>query len=368
MSHIFDALQRSEAERSGVARPSSVTAAELLECAEHQALLQWEGESISARSSRRECTNAGLEFVTPAIQPEDLAQETSGIRISEAGGSTEYAKAFESFQAVEASLFADNRLVCLTDKGSPAAEAFRLLKVRLRHLRKDRPLKRLLITSTAPQEGKSFVAGNIACALASGSGEKILLVGGDLRRPSLSQLFGVGGKPGICEHLRGKRALAPSIYFLKEAGIWFLPAGSAEGDPLEIVQSAQLPVLMERLAGWFDWIIIDSPPVLPLADTTSLARLADGILIVARRGITEKRQLRKGLEAFDSGKLIGALVNSSNGATDKDYYYYRHEAAVPGKSKDHSRLIPPLSSLSLLPLLSFQWISRLTRPGDWKRD
>jgi len=321
MSHIFDALQRSEGERSDTNQMSSVAATELLERAERQARLDWRAEPNPAGESHDEFTSAEVEFITHAIRPEMLV--TEGFSNGNPPSASEIGRVFECFESVGAPVPPKNQLVSLTDKGSPAAEAFRLLKVRLRHLRKDKPLKKVLITSTSPQEGKSFTAGNLACALASGSHEKVLLVEGDLRRPSLSQLFGVAAKPGICEYVLNKRALNSSAYHLKHAGLWLLPAGHAESDPLEIIQSAKLPSLMEQLARWFDWIVIDSPPVLPLADTTAWARVADGILLVARRDVTEKRKLKKGLEAFEPDKLIGALLNSSNSASDKDYYYYR---------------------------------------------
>ena len=80
---------------------------------------------------------------------------------------------------------------------------------------------------------------------------------------------------------------------------------------------------MEQLAGWFDWVIIDSPPVLPLADTSVWARLADGILLVTREGTTKRRQLQNGLQALEESKLLGAIVNSS-ASTDHTSYYYRY--------------------------------------------
>lgn len=326
MSHIFDALQRSEAERSDTNQTSSAAATELLERAERQARLNWRAESAPAEDGNGKFTKAEMEFVTHAIRPEKLPIE--GSMNGDSKWASDSGRVFESFEAVEAPVSPTSHLVSLTDKGSPAAEAFRLLKVRLRHLRKDRPLKKVLITSTAPQEGKSFTAGNLTCALASGSHEKVLLVEGDLRRPSLSGAFGTVGKPGICEYLSGKRTLASSIYHLTESGIWILPAGSAEGDPLELIQSPQLPSLMEQLAGWFDWVVIDSPPVLPMADTTAWARFADGILLVTRRDVTEKRKLKRGAEVFASEKFIGAVLNSSSSTSEKDYYYYRHESAT----------------------------------------
>jgi capsular exopolysaccharide synthesis family protein len=326
MSHIFDALQRSEKERTG-AQSSTIataTATDLLRRAEHRALSQWESETISG--DLPDAVPIETEF-------QGLMDEIHRIEGTDGARSTGNASMFPQFQAVVTSPSAKSRLVCLTDKDSPAAEAFRLLEVRLRNLRKNRALKKVLITSTTPGEGKSFAAANLACTLGSGSRERTLLIGGDLRRPTLSKLFGVAMNSGICEYLRGDCTLASSIQRLENTGLWLLPAGSAHGDPLEALQSTKLPPLFEQLAEWFDWIIIDSPPVLPLADTTVLARLADGILLVARRGVTEKRKLQKGLEAFESNRLIGALLNSSNSSKDQDYYYYRHVTADPLRVK-----------------------------------
>jgi capsular exopolysaccharide synthesis family protein len=207
------------------------------------------------------------------------------------------------------------------DKQSPATEAFRLLGVRLRHMQHRRTLKRLLITSTVPKEGKSTVAANLACALAGSTEQKILLLEGDLRRPSLMLMFGLGALPGLCECLQDNHALATSIYCLESMGLWLLPAGSAPGNALDILQSERLSELMGQLSDWFDWIIIDSPPVLPLADASVWARLADGVVLVTRKGVTEKQQLQRGLSALDSQKLVGVLLNCSTTASHSDYYY-----------------------------------------------
>jgi Mrp family chromosome partitioning ATPase len=134
-------------------------------------------------------------------------------------------------------------------------------------------------------------------------------------------MFGLGRNSGISEWLEGDRGLTTSIYHLEGPNIWILPAGSAPSNALELLQSGRLSSLMDQLTVLFDWIIIDSPPVLPLADTSVWMRLADGILLTTRQGTTEKRQLQRGLEAVESKKLIGALVNSSKSAAASDYYY-----------------------------------------------
>ena len=152
-----------------------------------------------------------------------------------------------------------------------------------------------------------------------------MLLEGDLRRPNITHQFGLGRIPGLCEWLSGQTE-SINIYKLESLGVWILPAGAAPENPLELMQSGKLSLLMEQLESWFDWIIIDSPPVLPLADTSLWSRLADGILLVTRKGITEKQQLGRGLEAIEKSKLLGALVNGSANVAHSDYYQ-RYTAA-----------------------------------------
>jgi capsular exopolysaccharide synthesis family protein len=315
MSHIFDALQRSEAERAQTDLLSVSEATEMLQRMERRAVSKWKAAVLSEQLTAAETVayNPSLDLQGGAISAASAPPE--------AVPTEPRLDPFAQFQSLETSLGTQSRLVSLTDAGSPAAEAFRLLSVRLRHLRRDRVLKKLLITSTIPQEGKSLVAGNLACTLALKTQQKILLLEGDLRRPSLSKMFGLGKNPGLCEWLRQERSLVASIYRLAGSGLWILPAGSAPSNALELLQSSNLSTLMDQLAEWFDWIIIDSPPVLPLADTSVWMRLTDGILLASRQGITERRQLQRGLEAIESKKLVGAIVNSSRTAAASDYYY-----------------------------------------------
>ena len=240
---------------------------------------------------------------------------------------------FSQFPSAQVLVPPQSKLVCITDEESLAAEKFRFLGVRLRHLQQKRPLKRLLITSSMAEEGKSTVAANLACTLAKRQQQKTLLLEGDLRRPSLAQQFGLGKIPGLSELLQGEPARAMNIYQLEGLGFWILPAGSPPRNPLELMQSGKLSLLMDQLAGWFDWIVIDSPPVLPLADTSVWMRLADAILLVTRPGKTAKRQLQRALEAVEQPKLLGAVVNGSREAALSDYYhYYARQTAVPADS------------------------------------
>jgi capsular exopolysaccharide synthesis family protein len=301
MSQIFDALQKSQAEHTGTessrTETSFAVATDLLEMAERK----WRGN------------------IAPRID------------------SAEHSSSLPQFPSLPVSLLPNSRLVSVGEEESLGAEKFRFLAVRLRQLRQSRLLKKVLITSTIPQEGKSTVAANLACTLGRRKQHKTLLLEGDLRRPTVAQKFGLGKVPGLSEWLRGETGTM-NIYRLEALGLWVMPAGSAPENPLELMQSGKLSPLMDQLAGWFDWIIIDSPPVLPLADTSIWARLADGILLVTRKNITEKKQLQRGLEALERSKLLGGLVNGSTDTAHSDYYQrYGPAASSPGSSGPRSR-------------------------------
>ena len=310
MSRIFDALQRAESERSGTDVGTLPQGPELLEFAERQAATEWKRDGGVSGSD-----GSGVVIDTQTPDPTRILADSGTV--ADLGRST----LLDRFPSTRISLSAQSRLVSLTDRESPTAEAIRLLGVRLKDLRRSRPLKKLLITSTIPQEGKSTIAANLACTLSRATEERTLLLEGDLRRPSLSRIFGIQRVPGICEYLRDEGASLSGIYHLEDAGPWILPAGNAPSNPLELLQSPRLGVLMEQLSTLFDWIVVDSPPVLPLADTSVWMRVADGILLVTRQGTTEKQQLKKGLDALDSSKVLGAIMNGSIASAYSGYYY-----------------------------------------------
>jgi capsular exopolysaccharide synthesis family protein len=301
MSYIFDALQRSEAERSGVELDAQDLPTELLQMVE------------SAVQAHRTVDRQAEERIPDSRMPETERPEVT----DEVNYPPE---SFPQLESLPVALPHNTKLVSATEKESLAAEKFRFLAVRLRQLRQKRHLKSVLITSTMPEEGKSMVAANLACTLASRREQKILLLEGDLRRPTLRQQFGLGRITGLTDYLQGTTTAAQAIYRLDALGIWIMAAGTAPHNPLELLQAGKLAPLMEQLEGWFDWIVIDSPPVLPLADTSVWTRMADGILLVTRQGTTDKEQLKRGVEALDSSKLLGALLNSSTNAAHNDYY------------------------------------------------
>jgi capsular exopolysaccharide synthesis family protein len=270
-----------------------------------------------------------MQLTDELLKPAETAQEQSEEFESSLRGKQDVDVAPELDQpipSVPVIIKPAARLVCLTQKDSLAAEKFRFLAVRLRHLQQSRAVKKLLVTSSIPEEGKSMISANLALSLARKKRQRVLLLEGDLRRPTLYESFGLRSLLGVSEWLKSGSSEVKNLYYFEEAGLWFLPAGSLPGNPMELMQSGRLAELMEQLTVWFDWIVIDSPPVLPLADTSVWSRLADGILLVAREGTTRKRELQRGLDTLDHSKLLGLVLNSSD-STDQSNYYQRYGPA-----------------------------------------
>ena len=208
------------------------------------------------------------------VQPEPAANEplkTPELTPPETRGTGTHD--FGQFPSVPISVPPDSRLVSLSEKESLGAEKFRFLAVRLRQIQQARHLKKVLITSTIPEEGKSTVSAKScdhAGAKKAAKSSCFWTAICDARswRENSAWLI----SPGLSECLQGESGPMTNIYRLDGAGLWFLPAGKPPENPLELMQSGRLAELLDQLTARFDWIIIDSPPILPLADTSVWTR------------------------------------------------------------------------------------------------
>lgn len=216
----------------------------------------------------------------------------------------------------------DARLVALTSRQGLPAEKFRILGTRLVKFRTQRSLKNLLITSCVPEEGKSFVAANLAVTLAGGQNQRVLLLGGDLRHPGLNSIFGFGKLTGLAEYLQGQADLCQALYRVERMPLWFLPPGNSTQQPADLLQSDRLAPLMALLAESFDWVLVDSPPMVPWVDASSWARFTDGILLVVREEKTPKSLLAQAIESLDGSSILGVVFNQDRrNMTGCDQYY-----------------------------------------------
>lgn len=258
-------------------------------------------------------------FLSPASHGNVSDEPASGI-------------AWDEIKSLIPAVREESRVVTLTESNGLGAEKFRLLRARLRNLREKRPLQNLVITSAVPNEGKTMVAMNLAVSLAKHTSEKILLLEGDLRKPMLGEHLGIKALPGIGEWASVEEPISKFIYRFKDLQLWILPAGSAPKNPVNILQSPRFLDLCKQISTGFDWIIIDAPPLLPMADVSFWCRQADGMLLVVREGTCPKSILQKGLETLDNPKVIGVVLNEAH-QVESSYYNHYYYSRAKGSTK-----------------------------------
>jgi capsular exopolysaccharide synthesis family protein len=209
-----------------------------------------------------------------------------------------------------------------------------VLATRLAHLQKKRRLQKLLITSSAVDEGKSVITANLALTLARRPNERILLVEADLRRPTVSDLFSSTPLRGITEWAENKISLDESLHQIQDMPLWILAAGKPVDDPLPLLESHKFAKMIDTLAQSFDWVLFDATPMFPMADATSLSRLSDGVLVVVREGFTRRKVLNKAIESIEKSKLLGVVFNQAS-MLNVDYsHYYGRYSSKKGAKKE----------------------------------
>jgi capsular exopolysaccharide synthesis family protein len=260
--------------------------------------------------------SSGKQQGVPAIQ--DLHAAAQHSRISDADSGLDRVPSFNL------AVIPEHRLVSLHEDRSPSAERVRILSARLRQMQQQRRLKTLLLTSSIEKEGKSFLSANLAVSFAR-TRQRVLLIDGDVHRATLARLLGAPPSPGLTGWWASGGSILNCLRRANEFPLWFLPAGDVLEFPLEMLQSARLAELLAQIAEWFDWIMIDSPPIAPLADAAVWSSLADGILLVLRQGRTPMKLLARTLDSLDGKKLLGMVLNecSDVGETYYKSYYGR---------------------------------------------
>jgi protein-tyrosine kinase len=195
------------------------------------------------------------------------------------------------------------------DENACGTEEFRTLRSRLYQLRKRMSLKTVLITSALPKEGKTFVAANLAQALVRQQGRRALLIDANLRAGHLHSALGAASMPGISEYLLGESDEFAIMQRGPMENLFFIPSGRSVSNPEELVANSRLEGLLQRVDALFDWIIIDSPPVVPVSDASLLANYCDGVLMVVRSNATPFDAARKAHQEFAHKVLVGVVLN-----------------------------------------------------------
>ena len=207
-------------------------------------------------------------------------------------------------------------------------EAFRSLRTALAFSNGATSGRVIVVTSSQPLEGKTTTATNLAIALALG-GEKVLLVDADLRRPNLHKTLGIDNSIGLSHLLTGQASPRDAVRMTSTPGLWVMTAGQVPPNPSELLASDRMKKLLDPAHGWFDWVIVDTPPVLAVTDAVILAPLAAGVAFVIRSEMTPRRHVRRALETLMTGqpKLHGIVLNGVDLERNKYYYsrYYGYE-------------------------------------------
>lgn len=209
------------------------------------------------------------------------------------------------------------------DDTKRGTEEFRTLRSRLYHMREKMSLKKILVTSALPKEGKSFTSSNLAQVLVRQHGRRVLLIDGDLRGPRLHLMLGTTPGPGLSDYLQGRNDEFSVMQRGPMENLFFIPSGTGIEDPAELVGNGKLKVLLQRVEPLFDWIIVDSPPAIPVSDAGVLAKACDGVLMVVRSNSTPSDVARKARQEFPEQALVGVVLNgTSDEAIPYARYYY----------------------------------------------
>ena len=183
----------------------------------------------------------------------------------------------------------------------------------------------VLVTSAQPLEGKTTTACNLAAALAYG-GAKVLLIDADMRRPGVHRNFGLDNRCGLSELLSGQAHLTQAVVRLAEPDLWVMPAGAQPHNPSELLASGRMEALLGQVqSGPFDWVILDTPPVLAVTDASILTQWVSGVAFVVGSEMTRRRLAERAVETLATGRprILGAVLNRVDVSRNK-YYYARH--------------------------------------------
>ena len=297
MSKVHEALRRAEA--AGTLQPPSAG-----------------GGAGSARTGSRGLAAAGITFSPPASQP---AYRSNGMM----PGGPSMQEVLAMVEEVPFQPLADAHLLDATRPSEAPAEEFRTLRTRLNHMQTLTPIHNLVVTSASPAEGKSFTAVNLALAQAQLADNLTLLADFDFRRPVVHSMFQIDRSPGITDYLMGKAELHQVIKKVAGTNLYLMPAGEAVLNPLELLNLQEVKILFDRLPSVFNWVVLDTPPLLFAADANLLSTICHGTLLVVRIGTTTIDSVTRAMQSLCENRVLGIAVNGARrGELYSKYTYY----------------------------------------------
>jgi capsular exopolysaccharide synthesis family protein len=263
------------------------------------------------------------------------AAVASAPAIAAADDPTTAVPPLEDLVIEEADVCAESRIIYHSDPRNAASNRFRLLRMRLNELSDNGKLKKLLITGPLTHEGKSTVTLNLASALSERGKRRVLVVDADMHHSSLAAKLSLRAWAGLNECLHDS-SMPPlsAVRRIEPLGWYFLPAGRARGNPTELLQTSALSVVLQKLTPYFDWILIDSPPVVLLTDALSIQQHVDATIVVVRAGQTPRDAVEKTVTLLGKKNIVSIVLNGvkSRDHSYAQYYstkYYRTNKRTP---------------------------------------
>jgi protein-tyrosine kinase len=202
------------------------------------------------------------------------------------------------------------------------AEEFRTLRSKLYQVRAKQELRTVLVSSALPGEGKSFIAANLAQVIVRQSGRRALLIDADLRWSRLHQYLGAPATPGLTEYLRGTANETEVMQHGPLDNLYFIAGGMQAQQPAELIGNGRLKTLLRKMAMVFDWVILDSPPIVPVSDASVMADMCDGLLMVVQADVTPLEMAQKARQEMQNKPVLGVVLNKVEAKRSYSSYYY----------------------------------------------
>jgi capsular exopolysaccharide synthesis family protein len=203
----------------------------------------------------------------------------------------------------------DPRLVAARAPNGAIAEQYRALRTRILHGDSGSAVSVVLVTSPAPRDGKSLTVANLGLVMAQDFQRRVCIVDANLRHPQLHRLVGVPDTPGLSDVLAGRVPLDAAFIAIEEHHLTVLPAGTAPAHPAELLGTLTMRRVLDALRGRFDFVLIDAPAAVPLADVGILQHLVDSVILVVRASVTTKPAIHDTVALLDSNRLLGVVLN-----------------------------------------------------------
>ncbi len=221
-------------------------------------------------------------------------------------------------------------LITVSNPRSPISEAYRTLRTNLEFSSLDKPIRSMVVTSAAPEEGKSTTLANLAVTIAQ-SGKKVILVDCDLRRPSLNRIFNTRSSAGFTDVMRDDALMSkPPLQETNVPNLRILTSGTLPPNPSELLASRRMSDVIAALQEQADVVLFDAPPVVAVTDAAVLASKVDAVLLVISAGKTKREHARKARALLDkvNARLIGTVLNNVKGESSLYQYYSNEEKAA----------------------------------------